>query len=427
MKFLLIHQYFLEDNAGGGSRWNEIARIWKKNGHDVTVLAGTVHYMGKNNFSGKYWGKSVNKDGVEIIRCYVSPAYNKSFVGRFWGYLSFTISGIWGGIFYAKKDYDLIIVTSPPLFVGITALVLSWWKRIPFVLEIRDLWPESAIETGVISNKFLIHLALYLESYLYKKAKLLVVVTPAFRQSLIDKKGIAPQKIVELPNAADFRFSDRAMKLLDRTKLRKEHGLEGKLVIIYVGAHGVANHLIQLLDAAELLSYTNVLFWLIGNGMEKKSLRIEAQKRNLENVRFTDPVSKEEIINCILASDIGISVLKKAEIFKTVYSNKTFDYFSCKKPVLMAIDGVSRKLVEDAKAGFYVGPENPEAIAVGVRKYLENPDLISMHGENGYAFVKANFDREKLALKYINYIEQLIDINLVTYKNDSNEKENFSK
>lgn len=411
MNFLLIHQYFLEDDAGGGSRWNEMAKLWKEHGHEVTVLAGTAHYMGKSNFNGKYWEKSVNKNGVEVIRCYVSSGYNQSFLGRFWGYLSFTFSGIWGGIRYAKGNYDLVIVTSPPLFVGIIALVIGWWKRLPFVLEIRDLWPESAIETGVLSNKTVIRLALYLETYLYKKAQLIVVLTPVFRQKLVEEKKVAPEKIVEVPNAADFRLSDKAMKSADRVTLRKSYGLEDKLVIIYVGAHGVANHLVQLLDTAEQLSDSNVLFWLIGDGMQKKSLIAESKRRNLTNIRFSDPVSKEEVINCILAADVGISILRKAEIFKTVYSNKTFDYFSCKKPVLMAIDGISRKLVEDVNAGFYAEPENPEAISEGIRRYLESPDLIIKQGENGYAYVKAIFDREKLAIKYLNFIDNKADSN----------------
>jgi glycosyltransferase involved in cell wall biosynthesis len=411
MRFLLIHQYFLEDKAGGGSRWNEIARIWKRKGHEVTVLAGTVHYMGHSNFTGKFWNKSINGDGIEVIRCYVASGYNRSFAGRIWGYCSFVFSGTWGGFAYTKGGYDAIIVTSPPLFVGIISLVLSRVKRIPFVLELRDLWLESAIETGVISNKLVIEAARYLESYLYKKTKRIVVLTPAFRRWLEDGKGIAPQQIVEIPNAADFRLSDSAMEILDREKLREKYGLRGKLVVIYVGAHGVANHLEQLLDAAELLSGSKVLFWLVGDGMKKNALIAEAMRRNLQNIRFSDPVSKEEVVDCILAADIGISVLKKAEIFKTVYSNKTFDYFSCKKPVLVAIDGVSRKLVEEARAGWYVEPESPVGIVAGICMYMENPELIRIHGENGYRYAKGHFDREKLALEYLKLMEEIVEDN----------------
>jgi glycosyltransferase involved in cell wall biosynthesis len=154
-----------------------------------------------------------------------------------------------------------------------------------------------------------------------------------------------------------------------------------------------------------------VLFWLVGDGMKKNALIAEAMRRNLQNIRFSDPVSKEEVVDCILAADIGISVLKKAEIFKTVYSNKTFDYFSCKKPVLVAIDGVSRKLVEEARAGWYVEPESPVGIVAGICMYMENPELIRIHGENGYRYAKGHFDREKLALEYLKLMEEIVEDN----------------
>ena len=144
MRILLIHQYFLEDDDGGGSRWNEISRFWQAEGHEITVIAGMVHYMGHRSakYSGKHFLKETNRDSVQVIRCHVSESYNKSFLGRLWAYFSFTFSSIWGGLRYTKGNYDVIVVTSPPLFVGITAYVLSLLKRTPFVFEIRDLWPE---------------------------------------------------------------------------------------------------------------------------------------------------------------------------------------------------------------------------------------------------------------------------------------------
>lgn len=175
-------------------------------------------------------------------------------------------------------------------------------------------------------------------------------------------------------------------------------------MIIYVGAHGVANHLQQVLATAELLRDTNVVFLLIGDGMKKKELIHEAQSRGLANVRFIDSVPKQDVFRYIMASNMGASVLKKVDTFKTVYSNKTFDYFSCKKPVLMAIDGVSRALVETAEAGTYVEPENPADFSQKIRWYLENPDLLKKQGENGYRYAREHFDREKLALQYLGLI-----------------------
>jgi glycosyltransferase involved in cell wall biosynthesis len=300
----------------------------------------------------------------------------------------------------------LILVTSPPLFVGITAYILSRFKRIPFVFEIRDLWPESAIDTGVLTNKLLIKFAYWFEAFMYKRAKLINVLTPAFRNTLIEKKKVPTDKIIFIPNAADFSLSDEILEHFDPVKFRKEQAIDDRFVITYVGAHGVANHLIQLLDTAELLKDTKVLFQLIGSGMQKEMLIEEVKKRGLSNVRFVDPVPKKEVFKYIIASDLGTSVLKRVDTFKTIYSNKTFDYMACKKPVLLVIDGVSRELVENAKCGLFAEPERPEDIAAKIREYLKNPVLLETQGENGFQYAKANFDRDKLALKYLGYLQK---------------------
>ena len=407
MHILLIHQFFLNDNEGGGSRWNDMSRIWVDKGHKVTVLAGNVHYMGlrSENISGKYFVEKINKDGVKVISCFASKSYHSGFLGRLWGYFSFTLSSIYAGLFYAKEKYDLVLVTSPPLFVGLTAIVLSLAKSIPFLFEVRDLWPESAIETGVLENKLVIGIAFSFEQYLYRKAKMINVLTPAFRDILISKKNIPEEKIVYIPNASDFALADQVGYHFNAPAFRKQNGLEGKFVMTYVGAHGVANDLIQVIDAASLLQDTNCHFLLIGDGEQKNELMAEVKKRELLNIRFIDPMPKSEVLKFVLASDMGISVLKKAEIFKTIYSNKTFDYFSCKKPVLMVIDGISRQLIEKADAGIFVKPGNPEDLAEKIRYCLKNPDKLLRQGNNGYYHAKLHFDRDVLAGKYLRYLE----------------------
>jgi glycosyltransferase involved in cell wall biosynthesis len=405
MHILLIHQYFLEDNGGGGSRWNEISRIWVAEGHQVTVLAGTGHYMKQESSrTVKFFAQNVNSNNVKVIRCYVSESYHKGFAGRLWAYLSFTFSATWAGIFYARDKYDLVLVTSPPLLAGISGLVISWLKSIPLVLEIRDLWPESAIDTGVLKNRFFIQLSYWLENQLYKQAHLINVLTPAFREVLISQKAVPPSKITMVPNAADFSLSEPLLQHFDRAAFRRELNLEDEFLIIYVGAHGVANHLVQILETADLLRDTHVVFLLVGDGMQKKRLMEQAAKLKLTNVRFQDPVGKSEVFKYILAADAGTSVLKKADTFKTIYSNKTFDYFSCKKPVLMAIDGISRQLVEDAAAGIFVEPENPADFASRIRQYMDDPVRCQREGENGYHFAKTHFDREILAKKYLEHL-----------------------
>ena len=413
MRILLIHQYFLEKGDGGGSRFNEMTQVWANQGHEITVLAGMVHYAtGKkaDRYKGKFTYKDTQfYDNVNIIRCHVSESYNVNFIGRLWAYFSFVFSSIYAGLFKTKGKYDVILVTSPPLFVGITAYVLSRLKRVPFVFEIRDLWPESAIDTGVLKNGMIIKFAYWFEKFIYKKAKLINVLTPAFRDKLIQVKKVPAEKVIFIPNAADFTLAEKIQEDFNAATFKNQLGLADKFVITYVGAHGVANHLIQLVDAAEKLTDTNIVFQLIGAGMRKEALIEEVKKRNLSNVIFRDSVPKQEVFKYILASDAGASVLKKVDTFKTIYSNKTFDYMSCKRPILLAIDGVSRTLVNDAKCGVYVEPENIDAIVKGAKQLAnKTASEIQQMGEDGYAFAKAHFDRDKLAKEYTNEIQGIL-------------------
>ena len=411
MNILLLHQYFLEEDGAGGTRFNEMTKIWSEQGHHITVLAGMMpDHTGRKReeYRNKKFAIKIHNK-VKVIRCHVNEAYNKNFAGRLWGYFSFVFYALWAGLFKTKGKFDLVLATSPPLFIGITAYILSKAKKAPMVFEVRDLWPESVVDTGVIKNKMVIAFSKKLEKFIYAKASLINVLTPAFKENLIAKKGVLAEKIIYIPNAADVSLAQKTMNSFNPSELRKELMVEDKFVIIYVGAHGLANGLHQILDTAEVLKDTNVVFWLIGKGMKRNELIQMAHKREIKNVVFFEPVPKTEIYKYILAADAGTSVLIKNETFKTIYSNKTFDYMSCKKPVLLAIDGVSRDLVETANCGLFIEPENPGDFAEKVNNYLNNPKLVFDHGINGYNYVIKNFDRQKLAKKYINFLSSLVD------------------
>lgn len=403
MNILLIHQYFLEKNDAGGMRWNEMTRLWAEKGHHITVIAGTTHYAtGRKHakYRNKYVYEEPATGNVRVIRTHVSEKYNVSYKGRMRAYLSFVFSATYAGITRARGKYDILIVSSPPLFVGIPAFILSGLKHIPFLFEVRDLWPESAIETGVIKNKLSISLAYRFEKMMYRHALRINVLTPAFRDTLVHRKNVNREKILLIPNAADFVMTDRVEKHFDRETFRLKEGLRG-LVCVYVGAHGIANDLGQLLEAAERLQEEDVQFLLIGDGMQKPMLESICVTKGLHNVLFRDPMPKEEVLQFILAADIGVSALKRTEAFKTVYSNKTFDYMACRKPVLMVIDGISRELVENAGAGIFAQPGDPGDIADKVRIYLANPELVQSQGLQGYRYAREHFDRRRLADMYL--------------------------
>ncbi len=408
MRILIIHQYFLGKEDAGGSRWNQFAKYWARAGHEVTILAGTVHY-GSGQKAPQYKGRFIVRErerpGVDVYRCHVSEAYNKSFLGRFWAYLSFLFSSTCAGLFLIKKP-DVVVASSPPLTVALTMWILSRAYRAPAVFEVRDLWPESAIDTGVLTSRPLIALSYKLESLAYNKADWINVLTPTFEKKLIDNKGVSPNCISMIPNGADLDL----MKPGPRdNRVRKELGLGDKFVVSYFGAHGRANRVGQLLDAAELMkdSMPNVRIMLVGAGMEKPPLMEDAKKRKLDNVIFVDAVPKSEVADYINASDVCTAVLMKNDTFKTVYPNKIFDYMSCKRPVIVAIDGAARELVESARAGLYVEPENSRQMVETIGKLKNDSPTAGQMGENGYVFVREHFDRRVLSRRYIECITQL--------------------
>ncbi len=408
MNILLLHQYFLELDDSGGSRFNEMVKVWAEEGHTIEVLAGMVHYgtgQKLEAYKGKFYLRR-EQPGATVHRCHVSQSYNTNFLGRLWAYLSFVVSTIFVGFTKLDNRPDVIVVTSPPLFVGISAVLFHWFWRKPYVFEVRDLWPESAIDTGVLRNKTTIKAAYWFESFVYKHAGLINVLTPAFRTKLIEEKGVPPAKVTMIPNAADFKLSDKIIAESDRHRMRKSLGWTDKVVVTYVGAHGVANHLEQLLETAALLKHVpQVQFVLIGSGMRKEALVSQAEALDLPNVSFIDPVPKHKVFEYIYASDFGASVLKRVDTFKTIYSNKTFDYMACKRPILLAIDGVSRELIEAAGCGTFIEPERPKAFASTIQDYLSSSsERRVQEGEAGYAYAKRHFDRSVLAKKYLEHI-----------------------
>ena len=277
MHILVVHQYYLHKGDAGGSRWNQFAKYWSQRGHKITILAGMVHYATgtkRPEYKWKFFVTEYDHPNVTIKRCHVSEAYNRSFIGRAWAYVSFAVSSTLAG--FCVKKPDVIICTSPPLTVGLTGAALSRLKHIPMVFEVRDLWPESAIDTGVLTNKLIIRYLYWLEKLSYKSARWINVLTPAFETALIQKKGIPQSRISMIPNAADLDIITPGPR---DNWVRDKHNLADKFVVTYVGAHGVANALVQLVRAARILKDRDpqVQIMLVGDGMEKPRLMQQAE------------------------------------------------------------------------------------------------------------------------------------------------------
>lgn len=409
MKIVVIHQYFLRPGDSGGSRFNEMTAYWRAKGHTVTVIAGQVHYASGEK-APEYRGKAVVEewqDGVRVLRAYTPSSFHRSIVGRMWAFGAFGLGASYALVRYIR-DSDIVIATSPSLLVLVPGLLAKLGRRWPLIFEIRDLWPESAVSTGVLSETSPITKFAYaLERAGYRGADRINVLTPAFRKNITQRGLARDSKIVFIPNGADI---DLFQPGEPDQALRKRYGWEGKFVVLYAGAHGIANHLWQYIDAAELLADRgDIVLASVGYGPQKDDLIVETERRGLTNMHWIDAVSKEEMPALIRSADVGAAILKKVETFKTVYPNKVFDYMSCGRPTLVVIDGVARKLViDEARAGVFAEPENPEQLAEKIRWMADHPEEIEQMGRRGRAFVESNFSRPALAQRYLDVMEEVV-------------------
>ncbi|HEY9088277.1 MAG TPA: glycosyltransferase family 4 protein, partial [Anaerolineaceae bacterium] len=340
MHILLIHQSFAGLDEVGGTRHIEMARYLVQRGHRVTVIASTVNYLTGQSRAGRrrLVQTQAAEPGITILRAYTYPAFHRSFVHRFFSFISFMVTSFLAGL--RVRQVDLVWGSSPPIFQGVTAWLLARLKGAPFLFEIRDLWPEFPIAVGVLRNKTLIALSRWLERFLYRRADRVIVNSPGFIQHVTSRGA---RQVTLVPNGADPDMFDPT---LDGTAFRAAHGLEGKFVVLYAGAHGVSNDLGIVVSAADLLrGEPAVQFVFIGDGKEKAKLVERANALGLNNITFLPSIPKQQIPEALAAADACLAILKPLEMYKTTYPNKVFDYMAAARPVLLAIDGVVREVV----------------------------------------------------------------------------------
>jgi glycosyltransferase involved in cell wall biosynthesis len=404
MKILVVYQYYRMPGHPGGSRFNELARLWAKAGHDVTVIAGTVEYQ-TGEQPERYRRRWITEelDGpVRVLRCHVPASYGRGYIGRTWAFFGFTLSATTAALF--RLAPDVVIASSPPLVTVIPGRVAALRHRARLVFEIRDLWPESAVTTGVLSASSPLTKILYkLEAWGCRVADLVNVLTPAFRTNLIERGLAGSDKIVFVPNGADV---DHFKPGPHNNQVRAENGWGNRFVVLYAGAHGRANALDQLIAAAELLRDQPILIACVGDGPERERLARTVRDKGLTNISFLGPQPKERMPEFVNAANAGAAVLQNNPTFRTVYPNKVFDYMACERPTLLAIDGVARELVcDDAKAGLFAEPENPQELAQAIRTLAANPEACKTMGRNGRTWVLKNATRDALAQRYLDVME----------------------
>ncbi len=393
MHILLIHQAFAAINEPGGTRHHEFARQLTRRGHRVTIIASQVSYLtGRTVGDGGWLTREVDDAGVEILRCRNYSGWHRSFLHRMLSFLSFMAVSFWTGLRVA--NVDLVWGTTPPIFQAVTARWIAGLKRKPFLLEVRDLWPSFAVAVGVLTNPLLIGLSEWLERGLYRRADRVVVNSPGFIEHV---RSRGAQQVEVVPNGVDLAMFERIKK--DQS-LRRELGLSEGFLVIYAGAHGMSNDLRTVLKAAELLqSEEDIHFVFLGDGKEKTNLMALAESMKLRNLHFLPSIPKDQIASTLVQADAGLAILLAVDAYRTTYPNKVFDYMAAGLPVVLAIDGVIRQVVEGAGAGLFAQPGDPEAIAETVKRLATDPALAEQLGKAGRRCVEGDFDREHLASK----------------------------
>jgi len=396
MHILLIHQAFAALNEPGGTRHHEFARFLAERGHQISIIASPVSYLtGKNTINKQVETEMEGK--ISIYRAYTYPALHKSFAHRLYSYFSFMISSFF--ISMRIKNVDIVWGTSPPIFQSFTAWLVSKLKRVPFLLEIRDLWPAFAIAVGVLKNKVLINLSLWLERFLYRYADKIIVNSPGYLEHVRLKGG---QNITLVPNGSDAA----AFPPANTIQIRKKLGWTDKFILLYAGAHGMSNDLPAILQAAKTIEDNKkISIVFIGDGKEKDNLIALAKSLKLSNVEFLNPVPKNKIFEYLQSSEVCIAILKPIELYKTTYPNKVFDYMAAGKPIILAIDGVIREVVESADCGLFCEPGNPQAIANAILEMYNNRKDLEKIGKRGKVYLEQNFDRIMIADKFTDMIE----------------------
>lgn len=393
MKVTFLYQYFKGLGAPGHSIIYDVTQYLAKRHHDVVVVSGETGYMSPEVSLLPWYRRLLRREmegQVSVVRTYSYTRLHKSYLGRLWSFLSFTISSIYG-LFMGGRP-DVIYASSPPLFPMMSALLVSKFMRVPLIVEVRDLWPASAVQLGVVRNKFLISVMAWMESLLYRHAHKVVALTEGIRDDIC-ARGFSEGKIELVRCGVDMEllFPD----VDSAREVRSANGWSERKVIMYFGALGEANNISVILRAAETLSSRDdVVFVLVGDGMQRTTIESELLSMRLSNVVMLPPVPKREARAMLAAADICVVTLKDIPLFGGAIPTKLLDYMACGKPVLCGVRGEARHIVESAKAGYAFDPDDHVALSDGIKGLLEDGELAQRMGLQGMEYARRVFSVE---------------------------------
>jgi len=418
MRILVLTQYFPPETGAAQQRLFDLSRQLHSFGHEVTVMTSMPNYPQGKIFEKyrKHFFIEEKKDGIRILRTWAWVSASRSFFSRLLNYLSFALLAIWTGIRHARKQ-DVIVVESPPLFLGITGIVLGRLGGAVTIFNVSDLWPQSAVSMGILKNPLLIRIAVALENYIYKNSYAITGQTEGIVQNIRGRVAAIPVELIT--NGVD---SGRFLTSLDdREEIRANFDFSNYFVIGYAGLHGLAQGLDTVLEVAKQIRRDErVVIAFFGDGPEKKRLQNLAIQEKLTNVRFFPPQPAEIMPKVLSSLDAAIVPLKNLPLFQGALPSKLFECMAAKLPIVLAIDGEARRLVQQAKGGICVPPENVDAIADAIRRLTDDPELCRTLGKNARDYVLANYDRREIARRFAQLLPKNMRLNSIDHSsNDS--------
>ncbi|MCS6858100.1 MAG: glycosyltransferase family 4 protein [Sandaracinaceae bacterium] len=405
MRVLFVSQYFPPESNAPANRVSRLARSWAtRHGLEVTVLTGFPNHPEGRIYPGFDARRpALDFEGpVRVIRTPIYMARNAGVIRRSLSYASFWASASLLGPWLVEEPPEVVIATSPQLLVGLAGAWLAHRFRVPFVLEVRDLWPDSVVAVGAMSEKNPGILVLrLLERAIYACADHVVIVAESFRDILIER-GVSPERISFIPNGVD-------RDLFTPGPPPEPDPYPGRFVVCFAGTVGMAHGLATVLEAARMARPTmpELLFLVVGEGAERPALEERARKEGLDNVHFTGRLPREAIPPLLRRADLSLVMLRPDPLFRTVLPSKLFESMGCGRPILLGVDGEARRLVERAGAGVYFPPDNPRALLEAITRLRSQPEERKAMGERGHAFVVHHFDREALAARYAELLHEV--------------------
>jgi glycosyltransferase involved in cell wall biosynthesis len=404
MKILLLNQAFVSPDEPGHTRHFELARFLQSRGHELVIVASDLNYQtGQRTVERRGLYAEQVLDGVRILRSYIYPALHRSYFWRIISFLSFMFSSVWTAL--RVKGVDLVMGTTPPIFQAVSAWFVAWMRRRPFLLEVRDLWPEFAVGMGVLKNPSAIALARGLEKFLYARAAHILVNSPAYEEYMIGK-GVPESVITCIPYGTDV---DVFNPQVDGSSIRAELGLRDEFVVLYAGALGQANDIDTVLRAAERLKAERTIrIVLLGDGKERVRLQAEADRMKLSNVVFAGVRAKKVMPRVIASADVCLAILQDIPMFRTTYPNKVFDYMAAGRATVLVIDGLTRQLIEKSNGGVFVQPGDDGQLAEAILALSKDPQRVRQMGKNAREYLVKHLNRRDKLNETLALLESLV-------------------